>query len=311
MRKRAIAERCNTETLGSTRYERGVHRRSPISKQPGNAGLQLQLRPFTNHDISLPLPMAPFKAAALSLALICTFHLVRNCDSVGRLRTSHIHALPQLADSYEVLVELYVMSRCPDAQRCEARFAKVLSNLKAIARVQTHYIASVENRTVTCKHGQAECQGNIQQLCVYKHADPRKNFDQFFAFLLCQNNQPSLIGSSELFDHCLLTVPMCDKVRQSVRTCTSTPEGMNLLLDSLAVAQKHSVQKSCTIYINGNYRCTHDGATWYNCPGGSTVSDFVSTICHAYKDITGAASPLCPLPLGGNIDTGFMPFRPL
>jgi len=41
--------------------------------------------------------------------------------------------------------------------------------------------------------------------------------------------------------------------------------------------------KSCTVVLEESIICVRDGGTWYNCPGGYEVSDFVRQICEAYS----------------------------
>jgi hypothetical protein len=47
-----------------------------------------------------------------------------------------------------------------------------------------------------------------------------------------------------------------------VRSCLSGQEGAYLLHTSALEAKRRSVEKSCTVYISNEYRCTHDGAEW-------------------------------------------------
>ncbi|CAJ0834957.1 8070_t:CDS:2 [Entrophospora sp. SA101] len=56
----------------------------------------------------------------------------------------------------KVLVDLFVMSRCPDAVVCE------LKEVNDIAIITTDYVANLndsEKYGVTCKHGELECIG--------------------------------------------------------------------------------------------------------------------------------------------------------
>ena len=46
---------------------------------------------------------------------------------------------------------------------------------------------------------------------------------------------------------------------------------------ALTVRAVFLCRKSCTIIINGKQRCIRDG-TWYDCPDGHRVEDFVRII---------------------------------
>ena len=78
-----------------------------------------------------------------------------------------------------------------------------------------------------------------------------------------------------------------------VQACYGGYEGEALLRKSGRSAEVRGVVKSCTIYIGGEYRCTHDDDQWYDCPGGAEVDDFVATICSEYWQLTGSWAPAC------------------
>ncbi|GAA6023315.1 hypothetical protein JCM10207_006231 [Rhodosporidiobolus poonsookiae] len=85
-------------------------------------------------------------------------------------------------NSTPVHLQLAVMSRCPDAQLCEAVFDRVLEQrtdvqgdkvlVGELVDVELVFIArpnSTATYGVTCMHGDLECRGNIQELCAAKH----------------------------------------------------------------------------------------------------------------------------------------------
>lgn len=69
-----------------------------------------------------------------------------------------------------IQLDLFVMSRCPDARRCEERINEVLSVVHGITDVRTYYIADYKGPAITCKHGEDECAGDKQQLCAWYYA---------------------------------------------------------------------------------------------------------------------------------------------
>ncbi|KXZ42899.1 hypothetical protein GPECTOR_112g269 [Gonium pectorale] len=192
-----------------------------------------------------------------------------------------------------VLIELFVMSRCPDARRAEDRFNEVLKQVHSIVDLRTLYIAGEgPDGSVACKHGPAECAGNVQQLCAALHgrhgiARGEDPFQRGWSFLQCQNNKFSDVGSEELAEECLEAAGFSGVRAAAARACWSGPEGGALLRYSAAEARRRGAAKSCTVYVDGQYRCTHDSAQWYDCPGGSEVSDFVNTLCASYRRLTG------------------------
>ncbi|PNH08781.1 hypothetical protein TSOC_004630, partial [Tetrabaena socialis] len=192
------------------------------------------------------------------------------------------------------LIELFVMSRCPDARRAETRFNEVVHG---IADVRTLYIAEPDAAgNVSCKHGAAECAGDAQQLCAARAgreacgASGAAGCDPFqagWSFLTCQNERFADVGSLELADSCLQAAGFTDRQAARVRGCWAGPEGEQLLRASAAESRRRGASKSCTVHIGGRYRCTHDDDEWYDCPGGSEVSDFVASVCSEYQRQSG------------------------
>lgn len=192
---------------------------------------------------------------------------------------------------HPIKVELYVMSRCPDAMRCEATFDEVLDHVHSIASVQTHYIGTLNNGTVKCMHGPLECTGNVQQLCMFHHIPPAHNYDWFWKSLMCQNL--GSVGDWASLQKCLDGAAVDAAVQEKIHACVDGEEGQGLLLQNVEETVAKGVKHSCTVYIDKQYRCTADGGTWYDCPGGFAVDDFKHTICDAYHNHTGAVPPVC------------------
>ncbi|CAG8588997.1 7421_t:CDS:2 [Funneliformis caledonium] len=177
----------------------------------------------------------------------------------------------------KVLVELFVMSRCPDAVECEAIMAEVAKEVNDISTFKTNYIATLNSSATygaTCKHGDLECKGNIQELCFHK-AIPNDLI--FFNYLLCTHRSLNLIGSHKWAKQC------SEEVGQDygpIDECVNSDIGLNLFIESVKRAKDYQANKSCTIFINGKKRCIKDGS-WYDCPKGHSVKDFINSIKNA------------------------------
>ncbi|SAL96804.1 hypothetical protein [Absidia glauca] len=178
-----------------------------------------------------------------------------------------------------VPIDLFVMSKCPDAVYCESVFSTVLKKVNAEVVLNFNYIAQYngsEPFAHSCMHGTSECLGNIQQLCFqHEYPDPH----DWFAFALCLNKQYHQIGlDNKLAQYC------AKQVRRSyspVEKCTNSSLGVGLLTESAQKTKQLGVR--CTIFIDNKLRCVHDGS-WKvrNCPGGWKVEDFIQTIEDAY-----------------------------
>ncbi|RIA99132.1 hypothetical protein C1645_748042 [Glomus cerebriforme] len=179
----------------------------------------------------------------------------------------------------KIPVELFVMSRCPDAVACEKVMADVVNEVNDIATFKTDYIATLNSSATygaTCKHGDLECKGNIQELCFQ-----RANSNQltFFNYLLCIHRSIDRVGSREWAKQC------SEEVGQDynpIDKCVNSNTGLNSFIESIQRTNSYKVNSSCTIFINGHKRCIKDG-DWYDCPKGHSVKDFVRSIKNAYK----------------------------
>ncbi|GAA5954451.1 hypothetical protein JCM10213_003049 [Rhodosporidiobolus nylandii] len=220
----------------------------------------------------------------------------------------------QLQHARPVHVQLGVMSRCPDAQLCEAVWDRVLEakvqlegrgtvEVGELVRMDMVYIAR-ENSTapyggVQCMHGDLECRGNVQQLCAAKHwatasgeregeiaemvggLKEKQGYEEWWNFVQCLNyGDTSEIGTDKKARECARVVKR--DYSPTLSTCigpASHPgaEGRALLLASLREAEKLDVRKSCTVLIEGRQVCIHD-STWKSCPIGHEVADFAKAV---------------------------------
>ncbi|KAJ2114991.1 hypothetical protein IW146_002656 [Coemansia sp. RSA 922] len=187
------------------------------------------------------------------------------------------------AKSEKVLVELFVMSRCPDAVQVEDVFSSVITSVHSIMDVQLNFIAALNpNATfgADCKHGDAECRGNIDELCALRH---RPDLPSFWRFLLCLNSHFEDIGRDG--DLSLKCASGAGLDTSAFLACSMQNEGRSLFKQSAENAQFARVSTSATVFINGKLRCVEDGG-WYDCPGGHAPGDFIRDICAAYKGST-------------------------
>jgi len=146
--------------------------------------------------------------------------------------------------------------------------------------------ASDDEFGVTCMHGREECAGNVQQLCVAKHTPMRT----WWEFVMCQNyHGRGDIGSPEVALKCARTARF-DWEDSGVARCVGSDDsgpgdqGVRLLHNSIRVTQVLGITKSCTVVINGEEVCIHDG-TWKHCENGHEVKDFVDQIEAEYQKL--------------------------
>ncbi|SPC68168.1 probable conserved hypothetcial protein [Ustilago sp. UG-2017b] len=219
-------------------------------------------------------------------------------------------------ESYDALglqrvnVTLAVMSRCPDALACEAAFDKVLDRVNAKTRLTMSYIGSIENDKhskygASCMHGDQECQGNIQQLCVQDALNPVRagqDFDlspsaaqkRWWNFLQCQNFAGvSKIGDEELAQRCLRVVNGPEWHKDGIAKCVHGKQGRKLLQNSIKASKHSNLTRSCTIVFEGGNKCVRDGNAWKDCDLGHEPADFINEIQRLWsKKNAGAKSSI-------------------
>ncbi|ORZ08180.1 hypothetical protein BCR42DRAFT_425392 [Absidia repens] len=204
---------------------------------------------------------------------------------VVSLLSAYVFALPSFHKNVwkepvpPVPIDLFVMSKCPDAVYCEAVFSSVLKKVSVPVTLDINYIAQYDGSDPfehSCKHGVSECFGNIQQLC-FKYEYPDR--EDWFAFDLCLNKRYKQIGlNNNLALHC---AKEGKKSYDRVDKCSRSSLGIGLLTESAQKTKALGVRSSCTVFIDQKLRCIHDGS-WKNCPGGWKIEDFIRTIEDAY-----------------------------
>lgn len=128
-------------------------------------------------------------------------------------------------------------------------------------------------------HGPPECLGNIIQLCAARvYPDPKIHL----GFANCMTSNYSQIPDRDLVQACALEHGVDF---EKVNDCISDEgHGDELLRDSVLRSKENNVTKSCTVRLAGKIRCIRDGGKWYDCPGGSKISDLVKDIKRLYAD---------------------------
>ncbi|KAH8105958.1 hypothetical protein BXZ70DRAFT_917558 [Cristinia sonorae] len=195
-----------------------------------------------------------------------------------------------LAPTVKVPVVLGVMSQCPDAILCESVFNDVIQEAGDKIDLSLTFIGVTNSSDpdfgVTCKHGPAECAGNVHELCAQKY----EPFAKWWRFVLCQNsqNERSKIGTPGVTLGCAAQAGIDWTASAGVcagpNGAANGEEGLRLLRESVEVTKSLNITKSCTIIINSKQVCIRD-STWYSCEGGHRVVDFVRQIEEEYEKL--------------------------
>ncbi|CAF3741725.1 unnamed protein product [Rotaria magnacalcarata] len=176
-----------------------------------------------------------------------------------------------------VRVEFFVMSKCPDAMKCETLFLPSLLKLSSIVNFTLSFIAGeTKLNEFSCMHGTDECLGNKQQLCIqdmYSQAI-------FIKYLQCQSKHIMTIPNNG--EQCAKTTSENIIRWPDVQSCVNSNRANQLFHKSLERTRSVSVRKSCTIYLNEQFWCMHDGF-WSSCSEGRDEMSFIRAICSRYN----------------------------
>jgi hypothetical protein len=178
---------------------------------------------------------------------------------------------------HPVRVDFFVMSKCPDARKCEMLFLPVLMKLSSIVNVTLSYIAYERKPFQTdCMHGANECLGNRQQLCVQ---DLQSQMD-LMQFLYCQTNEYHLIPYNA--EECHRKISNQKISWAQIQKCVDSNRSNELFYQALERTRLASAKKSCTIHLNGKLWCIHDGS-WSQCSEGHDEISLLRAICSRYN----------------------------
>jgi hypothetical protein len=134
------------------------------------------------------------------------------------------------------------------------------------------------NDGVECLHGASECMGNIIELCAHKlYPEPRI----YLGFVMCLTRDYEDIPDEDLVKDCALEHGL-DFAR--LNECSSADDGsaIGMLRGSVERSREVGATTSCTVRLNDEVYCVHDGE-WKDCPTGPGVNDLVVAIEKLYN----------------------------
>ncbi|CAF2787125.1 unnamed protein product [Rotaria sp. Silwood2] len=232
-------------------------------------------------------------AAALFFGMIILYRSYQPDDAVASndakknfflySKTNKETTVSSFSLSYSVIsdtpvrVDFFVMSKCPDARKCELLFAPSLLKLSSIINFTVSYIAYETNSNeISCMHGPNECLGNKQQLCVQNMCSQAT----LIKFLQCQSKQLDNIPDNG--EQCVKEASSDSLKWSDIDACVKSNTANELFRKSLEKTRSASAKKSCTIHLNGKFWCMHDGI-WYGCSEGRDEKSLIKAICSRYN----------------------------
>jgi hypothetical protein len=219
--------------------------------------------------------MKPIAVYVLLSAVLCS-----HFASAGRAVALSAVAEPGYGEK-KVDVDVFVMSKCPDAVYCESHMAPLLDELKYNINLRMHYIGSKqEDGSWKCKHGDEECAGDLQQLCVQQYSKDYNRYNWLMNFILCNNKEGlDQTGSFATATKCLKETGVPFVEGTQMVACMYSPGRQAILESDFATTAALGVQTSCTVQVDGNTLCVRDGGEWKDCPVGPDLKAWKEMIC--------------------------------
>ncbi len=172
-------------------------------------------------------------------------------------------ACPRRVEKEKVVVEMYVMSKCPFTAQALNGIAPVLKKMGDNIDFKLDFIGNEsEPGKFTSMRGEAEVRGNKIQLCAMAY-EPVK----FLDLLGCMNKNIQNIPAN--FEECGKEAGVNV---ERIKNCVDGDKGKTLLSESIKRADARDAKGSPTIFIGGEPH-----------RGGRSERDFTGAICKFYQ----------------------------
>lgn len=181
-----------------------------------------------------------------------------------------------------VPLEAHIMSKCPDARDClRDMILPTMQRVHDKVNFTLSFLGTpTANDGVDCKHGPAECMGNILELCAAKlYPDPKT----YLGFTMCITRDYKAIPERSLIEDCALEHAIDAKALNDCAVKDDGGFGIGLLRDSVRRSSDAGVTKSCTVRLDEKIYCIRDDGQWTDCPQGPEVNDLIIAIEKLYR----------------------------
>ncbi|KAF3156871.1 hypothetical protein TWF106_004058 [Orbilia oligospora] len=184
-----------------------------------------------------------------------------------------------------VEVEMFVMSKCPDARDCVRDLVlPVMAQLydSGIITLRPTYIGTPDdsNAGMACKHGPDECLGDMLELCAYELHKDRPQM--WLGFINCMGQNYQNIPQDAYVSNCASEYGLSFDQLERCAASEDENRGMELLRASARRAIDQGISTSCTVTVNGKTVCVRDNGQWKGCTGSK--DDLVQEVQHAYDN---------------------------
>ncbi|RHZ60254.1 hypothetical protein CDV55_103952 [Aspergillus turcosus] len=209
----------------------------------------------------------------------------------------------------KVPLEAHIMSKCPDARDCLQKLVvPAMEQISDKVDFELSFIASVSNKStdVVCKHGPAECIGDMLILCAANLPFPPKGQSmnrtptiRSLGFANCLISSYEKIPERSFVEQCALEHGIdFDALNECASQQDDDPghdggdkdplSGIALLRKSAQHSEALGVTTSCTVRLDEHVWCVRDDGVWKDCAQGgrgSQVSVLVEEIDKIWKGL--------------------------
>jgi serine/threonine-protein kinase len=170
----------------------------------------------------------------------------------------------------QVDVTVCVMSQCPFGVAVVGTMTSLARKIGPGMQLDLEYIGTDVNGELSSMHGQSEVDGDRLQLCVQRHA----TYTAWLDYLDCQNQRWREIPAG--WQECVLYAGVDF---ETIRVCSTGPEGDALLRESFARSREKNALGSPTIFIAG---VQHSGDRGEDVLGPIICSQFPPGLAPSY-----------------------------
>lgn len=155
-----------------------------------------------------------------------------------------------------IKMEVFVMSKCPDAYYTESFIHNVRSSMHEKERESLDLnLDFITNADGTCMHGESECLGNRLLLSVESLSSA-----DILDFVVKYNQDPKM--SLDSVKGLLSTLNASDGEINDVMDLYESDDSKELLSRSAAYTKSLSITKSATVRVNGRIIAIRDSDSW-------------------------------------------------
>lgn len=272
-RKQRRRRRCQTFTLGALMTFTLLVFLTKSSSDPIIPGTRMNWLRYLLTPSWQASSVVPSDSRPISLIQPKT-EISQSLLSAGSTTKSHPKRL--------VPLEAHIMSKCPDARDClQDLILPAMEQVGAHVNFTLSFIGKVESdSSVSCKHGPAECLGNMLDLCAASRYPALPLPQRSLGFANCMTAEYVRVPERSLVHDCAREFGMDFDALDRCVSDDGDQGGLAMLVRSVERSSKAGVTKSCTVRLDEQIWCIRDGGE--GCEGNKGTAGLVEAVEKLY-----------------------------